>query len=69
MNNLTAFYHKARTDRVLKAELAEVTTAYVAGVIGVAGKHGVSLAAADFATDTQDQCLQKMDEETEGCHR
>jgi hypothetical protein len=49
MSKLNDFYRRADTDSVLKAELVAVTTAYVAGVIGVAGKHGVSLAAADFA--------------------
>jgi hypothetical protein len=49
MSKLSDFYQKAHTDSVLKAEL---TQAYVAGVIGVAGKHGVSLAAADFAPPT-----------------
>jgi hypothetical protein len=45
MSKLADFYQQAHTDSVLKAEL---TQAYVAGVIGVAGNHGVSLAAADF---------------------
>jgi hypothetical protein len=49
MSRLHDFYQQAQKDSVLKAELAAVTQAYVAGVIGIAGKHGVSLAAADFA--------------------
>jgi hypothetical protein len=49
MSKLADFYQKADTDSVLKAELAGLTQGYIAGVIGVAGKHGVSLEAADFA--------------------
>jgi hypothetical protein len=49
MSKLADFYQQAHKDSVLKAKLAELTQAYVAGVIGVAGKHGVSLTAADFA--------------------
>jgi hypothetical protein len=49
MSKLADFYQKAHTDSVLKAELAGLTHGYIAGVIGVAGKHGVSLEAADFA--------------------
>jgi hypothetical protein len=49
MSRLNDFYQQAHKDSVLQAELAAVTQAYVAGVIGVAGNHGVSLAAADFA--------------------
>jgi hypothetical protein len=50
MSKLQDFYQQAHKDSVLKAELAELTQAYVAGVIGVAGNHGVSLVAADFAS-------------------
>jgi hypothetical protein len=49
MSRLNDFYQQAHKDSVLKAELAELTQGDVAGVIGVAGNHGVSLAAADFA--------------------
>jgi hypothetical protein len=49
MSKLADFYQKADTDSVLKAELAGLTQGDVAGVIGIAGKHGVSLEAADFA--------------------
>jgi hypothetical protein len=49
MSRLNDFYQQAHKDSALKAELAAVTQGDVAGVIGVAGKHGVTLEAADFA--------------------
>jgi hypothetical protein len=49
MSKLSDFYGKARGDDGLAGELAALTEAYVAGVIALAAKHGVTLAAADFA--------------------
>jgi hypothetical protein len=46
MSKLTDFYQKAHTDSGIKAELSEVSTTYVAGVIATATKRGVMLAAA-----------------------
>jgi hypothetical protein len=44
MSKLDDFYQKAKTDSALKAELAEATKGYVAGVIATAAKHGVTYA-------------------------